>query len=129
RVGIEGGAIYGLSAELRETVLREGQATLNVALRPDVETSDLSARLSASKGKQSFSNFLRKAANLSPIAIGLLQESAKALAASLASMASADLARLVNAVPLRLTGVAPIARAISTAAGSAFDELDGEFML
>ena len=129
RVGIEGGAIYGLSAELRETVLREGQATLHVALRPDVETSDLSARLSASKGKQSFSNFLRKAANLSPIAIGLLQESAKALGASLASMSPADLASLISAVPIRLTGVAPIARAISTAGGILFDELDADFMI
>src|SRR6266513_3077159 len=129
RVGIEGGAIYALSAELREALLLEGQATLHVALRPDVEMGDLSAKLSAPKGKQSFSNFLRKAANLSPVAIGLLQESAKASGMSLASMASADLARLVNAVPLRLTGVAPIARAISTAGGIAFDELDAEFML
>ncbi len=76
RVGIEGGAIYALSAELREALLLEGQATLHVALRPDVEMGDLSAKLSAPKGKQSFSNFLRKAANLSPVAIGLLQESA-----------------------------------------------------
>jgi uncharacterized flavoprotein (TIGR03862 family) len=129
RTGIEGGAIYALSAELREAVLRDGQATLHVALRPDVETSDLSAKLSAPKGKQSFSNFLRKVANLSPVGIGLLQEAAKASGLSLASMAPADLARLINAVPIPLTGVAPIARAISTAGGIAFDELDADFML
>jgi uncharacterized flavoprotein (TIGR03862 family) len=129
RTGVEGGAIYALSAELREAVLRDGQTTLHVALRPRVEIGDLSAKLSVPTGKQSFSNFLRKAANLTPIAIGLLQESTKASGASLGSMLPADLARLINAVPIRLNGVAPIARAISTAGGIAFDELDADFML
>jgi len=129
RTGIEGGAIYALSAELREAILRDGQATLNIALRPDVESSELAVKLSAAKGKQSFSNFLRKAANLSPVAIGLLQEAAKASGTSLATLSPADLARLIQAVPVQLNGVSPIARAISTAGGVAFDELDDAFML
>jgi uncharacterized flavoprotein (TIGR03862 family) len=129
RTGIEGGAVYALSAELREAVLRDGQATLQVALRPDVGAGDLSAKLSVPKGKQSLSNFLRKTAGLSPVAIGLLQEAAKSSGAVMASMSPADLARLINAVPIQLTGVAPIARAISTAGGIPFDELDTDFML
>jgi uncharacterized flavoprotein (TIGR03862 family) len=129
RAGIEGGAVYALSAELREALLRKGQATLHVALRPDLGIDDLKARLSVPKAKQSLSNFLRKSAHLSPAAIGLLQEAAKATGLSLALMPPADLARLINAVPIRLTGVAPIARAISTAGGISFDELDAGFML
>ncbi|OCK59694.1 TIGR03862 family flavoprotein [Bradyrhizobium sp. LMTR 3] len=129
RTGIEGGAIYALSAELREAIMISGQAALHIALRPDLEQRELIARLSEPKGKQSLSNFLRKAVGLSPVSIGLLQEAAKASGASLASMSSADLAHLINAVPLELTGTAPIARAISTAGGISFDELDGEFML
>ena len=129
RSGIEGGAIYALSAELRETILSAGRATLQVALRPDIETKDLITKLAAPKGKQSLSNFLRKAAHLSPVAIGLLQEAAKATGVSLASMSPADLAGLVNAVPVQLTGAAPIARAISTAGGIAFEELDANFMI
>jgi uncharacterized flavoprotein (TIGR03862 family) len=129
RAGIEGGAIYALSAELREAILREGRVTLNIALRPDADIGELVAKLSAAKGKQSFSNFLRKAANLSPVAIGLLQEAAKASGLSLPSLSPADLARLIQAVPVELNGVAPIARAISTAGGIAFDELDPDFML
>jgi uncharacterized flavoprotein (TIGR03862 family) len=129
RTGIEGGAIYALSADLREAVLRDGHATLHVALRPDGGIGNLTEKLSVAKGKQSFSNFLRKAANLSPIGIGLLQESAKISGASLASMPLADLARLINAVPIHLTGVAPIARAISTAGGISFEELDADFMV
>jgi uncharacterized flavoprotein (TIGR03862 family) len=129
RDGLEGGAVYALSAELREAVSSDGEAALRVALRPDTGLNDLTAKLSAPKGKQSFSNFLRKAANLPPAAIGLLQEFAKASNASLALMPPADLARLINAVPIRITGVAPIARAISTAGGIAFDELDDGFMI
>ncbi|ANW02654.1 NAD(P)/FAD-dependent oxidoreductase [Bradyrhizobium icense] len=128
RTGIEGGAIYALSAELRMAVVSSGHVTLDVALRPDLERGDLIARLSAPKGKQSLSNFLRKAAHLSPVAIGLLQEAAKAHGLSLSSLPPADLARLINAVPLELTGTAPIARAISTAGGVPFDELDADFM-
>ena len=129
RTGIEGGAIYALSADLREAILSTGQATLHIALRPDLATNDLIARLSAPKGKQSQSNFLRKAAHLSPVAIGLLQEAAKTSGVALASLSPTDLARLINAVPIKLNGVAPIARAISTAGGIAFDELDANFMI
>ena len=127
--GIEGGAIYALSADLREAILSAGQATLHIALRPDLAIDELTARLSAPKGKQSQSNFLRKAAHLSPVAIGLLQEAAKTSGASLASLPPADLARLINAVPIDLNGISPIARAISTAGGVAFDELDADFMI
>ena len=127
--GIEGGAIYALSAELREAVLGLGQATLIIALRPDIEASALTTRLSGTRGKQSLANFLRKAAQLSPVGIGLMQEAAIASGRPLASFSPAELAQLINAVPVQLTGVAPIDRAISTAGGIAFDELDENFML
>ena len=129
RTGIEGGAIYALSADLREAIASEGQATLHIALRPDLDANDLVARLSAPRGKQSFSNLLRKAAHLSPVGIGLLQEAAMASGVSLSSLSPATLAGLINAVPVELTGIAPIARAISTAGGISFDELDADFMI
>ena len=128
RAGIEGGAVYALSADLREAV-DKGRATLHVALRPDLATKELIAKVSAPKGKQSLSNFLRKAVSLSPVAIGLLQEAAKATGTSLGSLSPADLAKQINAVPIELTGVAPMARAISTAGGVAFSELDADFMI
>jgi uncharacterized flavoprotein (TIGR03862 family) len=127
--GIEGGAIYALSAELREAITKSGEAILRIALRPDLDAKYLITRLSVPRGKQSLSNFLRKAAQLSPIAIGLLQESATAAGVPLSSFAPTDLAALINAVPIELTGVAPIARAISTAGGISFDELDSDFMI
>ncbi|WP_314946480.1 TIGR03862 family flavoprotein [Bradyrhizobium cosmicum] len=129
RSGIEGGAIYALSAELRDAVLELGQAMMTIALRPDLGTAALTTRLSGTRGKQSLANFLRKAAQLSPVGIGLMQETAIASGRPLASFSPAELAQLINAIPVQLTGVAPIARAISSAGGMAFDEIDDRFML
>ena len=129
RTGIEGGAIYALSADLREAIASSGRATLRIALRPDLEIRELTARMSAPRGKQSFSNWLRKAVQLSPVGIGLLQEAAMASGLSLSSHSSAGLAELINAVPVQLDGMAPVARAISTAGGISFDELDAGFMI
>jgi predicted flavoprotein YhiN len=129
RSGIEGGAVYALSAELREAIIATGEATLSVALRPDLAEAELIAKLSAPKGKASLSNFLRKAMHLSPVAIGLLQEVAIGEGVALAALPAEKLARLIAAVPIRLTGMAPIARAISSAGGIAFDELDNNYMI
>lgn len=129
RTGIEGGAIYALSAPLRDAVVANGTATLNVALRPDLNASELIAKLSAPRGKQSLSTFLRKAVHLPPVGIALLQEAAIASGTSLASLSTASLAGLINAVPIVLSGIAPIARAISTAGGIALDELDADYRI
>ena len=129
RVGIEGGAVYALSAELREAIAALGQATLRIALRPDLEINDLIVRVSAPKGKQSFSNWLRKAVQLSPVAIGLLQEAAIASGVSLTALSPAGLADLINTVPIQLNGTTPIARAISTAGGISFSEIKDDFMI
>jgi uncharacterized flavoprotein (TIGR03862 family) len=129
RTGIEGGAIYALSADLREAIVASGQAALHVVLRPDLDKTELAARLSAPRGKQPFSNWLRKAAHLSPVGIGLLQEAAMASGVALSSVSPASLAGLINQVPISLNGIAPIARAISTAGGISFEELDADFMI
>jgi uncharacterized flavoprotein (TIGR03862 family) len=129
RSGIEGGAIYALSSALREAVMAESKAVLHIALRPDLSADELASKLAVPRGKQSFSNFLRKVLHLSPVATGLLQEAAIAQGRQLAALSSDELAVLINAVPVTLTGIAPMARAISTAGGIVFDEIDDAFML
>jgi predicted flavoprotein YhiN len=47
----------------------------------------------------------------------------------LTSLSPEKLAALVNAVPIRLIGTAPLVRAISTAGGIALDGLDADFMV
>lgn len=124
--GIEGGAVYALSARLRDAIAAEGMAELRIDLRPDISLADLAARLAKPRAKQSLSTFLRKAANLSPVEIGLLHEVAHARLPELNPMA---LAALVKDVPLRLTAAAPIETAISTAGGVAWDAVDAHLML
>ncbi len=134
--GIEGGAIYALSADLREAVSANGEALLHIALRPDLSASEIETRLRRHLAgrKPSLSNLLRKALKLSPVAIGLLYEArldeAKfGTAEPMSALAPDRLAQAINAVPLRISGVAPLARAISTAGGILFDEIDESFML
>jgi uncharacterized flavoprotein (TIGR03862 family) len=127
--GLEGGGIYALSAPLRDAISALGEATLTISLRADVTIEELERRLVAPRGKQSLATFLRKALSLSPAEIGLLHEVSIAAGTPLFALTPQALAQLINAVPVRLTATAPIARAISTAGGISFDELDAHFML
>ncbi len=72
------------------------------------------------------SNFLRKAARLSPAAIGLLREAA---GQALNTQSAEQLAALIKAAPVTLTGIKPVATAISTAGGISFGALDDHFMV
>lgn len=125
RDGIEGGGVYALSAALRGEIAHAGVAALTIALRPDLSPTALREKLSVPRGKQSLSTFLRKRLNLAPVAIALLREGGR----DPGLMTTEELAATINALPLRLDAPASIARAISTAGGIAFGEVDANFML
>lgn len=124
RYGIEGGAVYALSAALRDAIAADGSAVLTVDLRPDWTVEALAARLEGSRGKDSVSNWLRKAAKLSPAAIGLMRE----IPGEVPTGAD-KLAKRIKAVRLTLTGVQGLERAISSAGGLRFGAVDGRLML
>ncbi|MCJ2033932.1 NAD(P)/FAD-dependent oxidoreductase [Methylobacterium sp. J-068] len=121
--GIEGGAVYALSRHIRAATERGG-AVLHLDLRPDLSEAALARALSRPKPGLSLANRLRKDAALPPVGIGLLREAAHPL-----PVAAEALAALIKAVPLRPEAPRSIERAISTAGGVAFAELDGRFML
>ncbi|MFN4297315.1 MAG: NAD(P)/FAD-dependent oxidoreductase [Brevundimonas sp.] len=122
--GLEGGAIYALSAALRGAVERDGRAVLTLDLKPDLTAAALTDRLARPRGSQSLSNHLRKAAGLSPVAIGLLRETGEVPPADPAALAAR-----IKAAPLTLTGVQGLDRAISSAGGVAWDAVDERLML
>ena len=122
RYGLEGGAIYAMSKVLRGA-LDKGPAHLTVDLRPDMAHAQIAAKLNRPRGKESLSNFLRKALNLSPLEINLLRE------AGALPIETDGLAARIKALPLTLTAAQGIARAISTAGGVAFAALDENLML
>ncbi|KRE21417.1 NAD(FAD)-utilizing dehydrogenase [Bosea sp. Root483D1] len=123
--GIEGGAIYALSGPLREAIERDGEATLAIDLRPDLTEPDLANRLAKRRPGETLSNHLRKAAGLSPVAAAVLRETASGPLPA----APEALAQLIKTARLRLTGMASLTRAISTAGGVPAEEIDQDFML
>ena len=122
--GLEGGAVYELGPAIREQLAKHQSCSITLDLRPDFTQDELAARIARPRGKQSLSNHLRKVAGLPPVAIALTHEGQQTLPAD-----PAALARAIKAVPLTVTGLAPIDRAISTAGGIAWAELDEHFML
>ncbi|MDJ0391512.1 TIGR03862 family flavoprotein [Roseomonas sp. E05] len=121
--GIEGGAVYALSAPLRDAIAERGEAVAILDLRPDLAADEVARRLAAPRRGQSLSSFLRKVLALPPVSIGLLQE-------ALHGGAPADtLPSLVKALPLRLLAPLGLDRAISSAGGLALAELDAGLML
>jgi uncharacterized flavoprotein (TIGR03862 family) len=121
--GLEGGAIYALSPQLRNAIEAEGSATILLDLRPDIAADVLADRLGGPRRSQSLANTLRKQAGLPPESICLVQEALHAGADA------TDLATLIKNLPLRLMAPAPIGRAISSAGGLRADALDSTLML
>lgn len=124
RAGIEGGAVYALSAALRDAVERDGSAVVTIDLRPQLSNADLRRRLSRPRGADSAPNWLRKALGGGGPLYPLLRELAPATLGDPARLADA-----VKALPVRLTGVRPVERAISSAGGIPFEEVDDALML
>jgi len=140
RRGLEGGAIYAVSAAIRAGLAAQSQTAaapsphdpaiqspprqqLWIDLRPDMTLAEVTSRLSAPRGKQSTATILRKALSLSPVASALLREPGPL------PTTPADLAARIKALPLYVIGTAGLDRAISTAGGVSFDAIDAHFML
>jgi uncharacterized flavoprotein (TIGR03862 family) len=123
RYGLEGGAVYALSAPLRDAVQAAGHAEVRIDLKPDLDIDRLTTRLDRPRGKASLSNHLRKTAGLDPAAVALLHEAGPPPAEPRA------LAQRIKALPLRLTGVQGLERAISSAGGIRLGGLDAGLML
>ena len=123
REGIEGGAVYALSAPIRDAIAATGPVTITIDLRPDLDEATLALKLNGKRDSQSLSTFLRKHAALSPAAIGLVQEALHN------GSSTNDLAALVKALPLLFLAARPIGRTISSAGGIRLSAMDGHFML
>ncbi|MCH8488297.1 MAG: TIGR03862 family flavoprotein [Oceanicaulis sp.] len=121
--GLEGGAIYALGAGLRSAIERDGQAVLRLDLAPDMSEAALAKRLLAAKAGQSLSNTLRKQARLSPLSAALLRE------AGGVPRAPQKLAARIKALPITLSAMQGLDRAISSAGGIARASVDDRFML
>ena len=74
RSGIEGGAVYALSAALRDENETHGRAVLRIDLRPELSEREIAARLERQRADQSLANVLRKSLAMAPVQVNLLRE-------------------------------------------------------
>ncbi|MBZ0126666.1 MAG: TIGR03862 family flavoprotein, partial [Rhodocyclaceae bacterium] len=123
--GVEGGLIYALSAPLRDGIAARGGAVLRLDLAPGRELPRLVDELSRPRGSRSLSGHLQSRLGLKGVKVGLLRE-------LLPAEDFADPARLAAAIkdlPLSLVAPRPLAEAISSAGGVAFEALDECLMI
>jgi uncharacterized flavoprotein (TIGR03862 family) len=128
RHGLEGSPVYAAGPLLRAVLgtAPGARAKITLDLRPDLDEAQLAQRLAGPRGKQSTANWLRKAANLPPVATAMLREGTDGPALPTEPHA---LAQRIKRVRLRVSGLAGLERAISTAGGVALAGLDQRLMV
>lgn len=129
RHGLEGGPIYALGPAIRATLARGGQSQLSFDLKPDWPRQQLAERLLSRRNGQSLSQFLKKQLHLPAASYALLREAQVLQGESVIADEPLALADRLKSLPLRITGLRPIAEAISSAGGVTFDALDENLML
>jgi len=123
--GIEGSLVYAASARLRDAIAACGQTELCIDLLPDRTPERVAREVAHPRGARSLSNHLKSRLGVDGIKAGLLFE----VLTREQWADSALVARTLKALPLCLSAARPVAEAISTAGGVAFDGLDGHLML
>jgi uncharacterized flavoprotein (TIGR03862 family) len=123
--GIEGSLVYALSAMLRETIARDGSATLELDLVPGRDLERLQRDLARPRHGRSLGEHLRRKAGITGAKAALLHEVLDKEQLG----DSALLARTLKRLPLRLLRPRPLAEAISSAGGVRLEALDDALMV
>lgn len=123
--GIEGSLIYAVSADLRDTISRDGSALLHLDLTPGRELQWLHDALSKPRGSRSFSEHLRRQAGLDGVKAALIHEMLEKSQLNDAGLVAQTIKRL----PLSLQRPRPLAETISSAGGVRLEAMDDALML
>ncbi len=123
--GIEGSLVYALSAPIRNTINRDGVATVLLDLLPDRTLTQVASALARPRGSHSMAKHLHRQLKLDGAKAALLRE----LTDATTFQAPQALAAAIKALPIRLVRPRPLDEAISSAGGVPFEELDEGLML
>jgi hypothetical protein len=123
--GIEGSAIYALSARLRDRIAADGSAILHVDLLPDMKQERVIEEIARPRGSRSMASHLQSRLNIKGVKAALLRELVPAEDYASPSLLGAA----IKSLPLRLVAARPIEEAISSAGGVCFDALNEDLML
>lgn len=121
KFGIEGGAIYALSPQIRKQLNENGKATITIDLKPTLTVEQLKGKLSTGKLTQQ----LKQSVKLEKPKIDLL----KHYLSKEEFLDVAFLAKAIKAFPLEIIGRATLDEAISTVGGIDLNEVDDNFEL
>jgi uncharacterized flavoprotein (TIGR03862 family) len=117
--GIEGSLVYTLCAPIRDRLLADGAAVMLLDLLPALPAERVLHEVARPRGSRSMSTHLQSRLRLGGVKAAVLRECVgPEVFANPARLAAA-----IKAAPLRLTGMRPVAEAISTAGGVAFEEV------
>jgi uncharacterized flavoprotein (TIGR03862 family) len=117
--GLEGTPVYALTPQLRAALAAGAPAWLHLNLKPDLGATDMQRRLARRRPGESLAAFLGSAFSLKAPVPTLLRE----------VPAPADLGAALTALPIPISGLRPLAEAISSAGGVPFTEVDANLML
>ncbi|MCY0388730.1 TIGR03862 family flavoprotein [Robbsia sp. Bb-Pol-6] len=123
--GLEGGLIYAFSAAIRDRIERDGRAVIQLDLLPNHTPERVREALARPRGKRSLGSHLQSTLGLTGVKTALLHE-------CLSKDTLLDphrLAAAIKALPVTLHRPRPIAEAISSAGGVAFEALDAALMV
>ncbi len=124
KFGMEGGAVYGLSPQIRKQFAENKFAQIFIDLKPTLNEEEIKNKLSV-RGNKSQTKLLTDSLNLSPIQIALLKS-----VLTKEEFTDTDLlTKKIKRVPLQITSAAPIDEAISTVGGISLEEVDEIFQL
>jgi uncharacterized flavoprotein (TIGR03862 family) len=123
--GIEGSGVYAHSAALRDRIATDGAAILTLDLLPDYSPDRAARALAQSRGSRSLAEHLRRTVGITGVKAGLLRECLTPDNLADTTM----LARALKSLNLKLVATRPIAEAISSAGGVAWEGVNEQLML
>jgi uncharacterized flavoprotein (TIGR03862 family) len=123
--GLEGGPIYAMNALIRAEIAERGYAQLRINLHPDQTPEQISDRWARRRKSDSLSTALRRTLGYEPVRVAWLRE----VTTSTLGKDANEVAALVTSVPVHVSAMSGLERAISTAGGLRFGALDTSFML
>jgi uncharacterized flavoprotein (TIGR03862 family) len=122
--GIEGGAVYALSPEIRSELSINNASTIYIDLKPTLSLNEILSKFRNNESR-TISNVLKEQINLNSLLIALIKS-----VISKEDFMNADvLSEKIKQLPLQIVGLADIEESISTVGGIALSETDDNFML
>jgi uncharacterized flavoprotein (TIGR03862 family) len=124
RFGLEGGAIYALSPEIRKQLKYDKVAKIFLDLKPNLSLEQITDKF-ATRGNRSIKKLLIDRLGFDDTPVELL----KSILTKEEFTDLELLAKKVKHVPVSITAAAPLGEAISTTGGIPLDEVDNHFQL